>query len=284
VNRASNLLLTSLAPAIWGSSYIVTTQFLPNLDPITISLLRALPAGLLLLLLVRQFPTGMWLPKMLVLGALNFSIFWLLLFFSAYRLPGGVAAIMGALQPLTVIFAARIFLGNPIRKLSLLAVSAGIGGVILIFLTPEAKLDTLGITAGILGSASMALGTVLSRKWQPPVSALTYTAWQLTAGGLLLIPLLPFATTDLSSITITNILGLSYLGLIGAGLTYVIWLRGIKQLNPSAVSILGFLSPLSAVFLGWYILGEALNWMQMLGVSIVLASVFAGQYALRSEK
>ncbi len=34
----------------------------------------------------------------------------------------------------------------------------------------------------------MAAGTVLSRLWQPPVPPLTFTAWQLTAGGLLLLP------------------------------------------------------------------------------------------------
>lgn len=192
--RSFDLALTALAPMIWGSSYIVTTQLLPNLDPLTISLLRALPAGVFLLCLVRQLPTGWMVPKMLVLGALNFSIFWSLLFFAAYRLPGGVAAIMGALQPFVVIFAARVLLGTQIKALSLIAVAAGGIGVALLILTPEAKLDTLGIIAGLLGSASMALGTVLSRKWQPPVSALTFTAWQLTAGGLLLVPFAPFAT------------------------------------------------------------------------------------------
>lgn len=282
MSRPLDLALTALAPIIWGSSYIVTTQLLPNLDPLTISFLRALPAGLFLLCLVRQLPNGHWIPKMFVLGALNFAIFWSLLFFAAYRLPGGVAAIMGALQPFVVIFAARGLLGTPIKALSVFAVLMGVFGVGLLILTPEAELDMLGVIAGVLGSSSMAFGTVLSRKWQPPVSALTFTAWQLTAGGLLLVPFIPFATTELSSITGLNFIGLVYLGLIGAGLTYVIWLRGIRLLQPSAVSILGFLSPLSATILGWLILNETLNWMQALGMVVVLASVFIGQYALRS--
>lgn len=100
MSRTLDLAITATAPLIWGSSYIVTTQFLPNLDPITISVLRALPAGLLLLCIVRQLPSGHWIWKMFILGALNFSFFWVLLFFAAYRLPGGVAAVMGALHPL----------------------------------------------------------------------------------------------------------------------------------------------------------------------------------------
>ncbi|MEO9460337.1 MAG: EamA family transporter [Lentilitoribacter sp.] len=279
--RSFDIALTAFAPIIWGSSYIITTQFLPNLDPVTISLLRALPAGLFLLCLVRQLPHGHWIGKMFVLGALNFSIFWSLLFFTAYRLPGGVAAVMGALQPFIVVFAARGILNTAIKPISIIAIAAGAFGVALIVLTPDAQLDGLGVLAGIAGSASMAFGTVLSRKWQPPVSALTYTSWQLTAGGILLIPFAFFAPTPWSEISMTNMFGLGYLGLIGAGLTYVIWLRGIKLLQPTAVSILGLFSPLSAAILGWFILSETLNMMQLLGMLIVFTSVIIGQYALR---
>lgn len=282
MSRPHDLAITALAPLVWGSSYIVTTQFLPNLDPLTVSVLRALPAGLLLLCLVRQVPQGHWIWKMFVLGALNFAIFWSLLFFAAYRLPGGVAAVMGALQPFVVIFASRFLLGSPIKVLSLFAVAAGAAGVALLVLTPAAKLDMGGIIAGIAGSASMAFGTVLSRKWQPPVSALTFTSWQLTAGGLLLLPFAHFAPTDWSTISGINILGLAYLGLIGTALTYIIWLRGIRIIQPTAASILGLLSPMSAALLGWYFLNETLSIPQSIGVIVVLISVLVGQYALRS--
>jgi len=281
MSRHHDLAITALAPLVWGSSYIVTTQFLPNLDPLTVSVLRALPAGLLLLCLVRQVPNGQWVWKMFVLGALNFAVFWSLLFFAAYRLPGGVAAVMGALQPFVVIFASRFLLGSTIKLLSLFAVAAGAAGVALLVLTPEAKLDMWGVVAGIAGSASMAFGTVLSRKWQPPVSALTFTSWQLTAGGLLLVPFVPFTPTDWSTISGTNVGGLAYLGLIGAALTYIIWLRGVRIIQPTAASILGLLSPMSATLLGWYFLDETLSVAQSIGMIVVLLSVFGGQYALR---
>ncbi|WP_169545621.1 DMT family transporter [Sneathiella aquimaris] len=283
MNKNSTLLITALAPMIWGSSYIVSTQFLINLSPLTISFFRAVPAGLLLLLLVRELPKGIWIPRMFLLGALNFSIFWSLLFFAAHRLPGGVAAILGALQPFIVIFAARYFLGSPIRIWSLVAVLAGFIGVALLILTPDATLNFSGVIAGILGSVSMALGTVLSRKWHPPVSSLTFTAWQLTAGGLLLLPFLLLNPSELTEITTRNIWGLAYLGLIGGAITYVIWLRGVKLIHPSAVSILGFLSPTTATLLGWLLLEEALSGIQIVGILTILSSVFWGQYTLREK-
>ncbi|MGY5779834.1 EamA family transporter [Rhizobium sp. LEGMi135b] len=284
MNRNFDLMLTAIAPAIWGSTYLVTTQLLPAGYPLTVAMLRALPAGLLLLVIVRRLPHGIWWLKSLVLGALNFSVFWWLLFISAYRLPGGVAATVGAVQPLIVIVLARLLLGSPIRSLSIVAAIAGIGGVALLILTPNATLDPIGIVAGIAGAFSMAAGTVLSRRWRPDVSPLTFTAWQLTAGGILLLPVALLLEPPLPHLTGANILGFTYLGLIGAALTYILWFRGLSRLEPSVVSPLGFLSPTTAVILGWAVLGQQLSPMQMFGIIVVLGSVWLSQRAQQAPQ
>ena len=283
MSRNTDLLLTALAPAIWGSTYLVTTEFLPSGYPLTVAMLRALPAGLLLLLLVRQLSQGIWWARVMVLGALNFSIFWWLLFVAAYRLPGGVAATVGAIQPLIVLLLARALLGSPIRPLAIVAALAGMAGVALLILTPHAALDPIGIAAGLAGAVSMAAGTVLSRRWQPPVSPLTFTAWQLTAGGLLLLPVALLQEPALPSLSTANLLGLAWLGLIGAALTYILWFRGISKLEPSVVSPLGFLSPMTAVILGWSVLGQSLSAAQILGMAVVLGSVWLSQRAQQTK-
>ncbi|CAB3845802.1 EamA family transporter [Achromobacter deleyi] len=281
MSRSADLLLTAVAPAIWGSTYVVTTLMLPHGYPLTVAMLRALPAGILLLLAVRQLPQGIWWLRAFVLGALNFSVFWALLFVAAYRLPGGVAATLGAIQPLVVILLARALLGSPVRGLAVLAALAGIGGVALLVLGPKAALDPVGVAAGLFSAASMALGTVLSRRWQPPVSALTFTSWQLTAGGVLLLPVALLAEPALPPVTALNVLGIAYLGLIGAALTYVIWFRGIARLEPAVVSSLGFLSPVTAVLLGWALLDQRLSAAQMTGMVIVVGSVWLSQHVQR---
>lgn len=284
MSRGTDLLLTALAPAIWGSTYLVTTEFLPDGYPVTVAMLRALPAGLILLLIVRRLPDREWWGRVVLLGALNFSIFWSLLFVAAYHLPGGVAATVGAVQPLIVIFLARVLLRSPIFALSVLAAIAGIVGVALLILTPQASLDPIGVAAGLGGALSMAAGTVLSRKWQPPVSLLTFTAWQLTAGGLLLLPLSVWVEPPLPVLTSANVLGLAYLGLIGAAFTYLLWFRGVSRIEPSVVSTLGFLSPVTAVVLGWWVLDQRLADLQMVGVLIVLGSVWLSQMAGRHPR
>ena len=274
-SRNANLLLTALAPAVWGSTYIITTQLLAGWHPLTLAALRALPAGLLLLLIVRVLPKGEWWLKTLLLGVLNFSLFWFMLFVSAYRLPGGVAATVGAIQPLFVILFALPMLGTQIRYVGVVAALAGMGGVALLVLAPGAKLDFVGIAAGLTGAVSMACGTVLSRRWQPPVSPLIFTAWQLTAGGLVLVPLALLLEPAPPAITGQNLIGLGYLGLIGAAGTYILWFRGIAKLEPSTVAPLGLLSPIVAVILGWSFLNQHLTILQFLGMVVVLVSILA---------
>lgn len=279
MSRSTDIFLTALAPAVWGSTYLVTTEALPEGYPITLAALRALPAGLLLLAVTRCLPPRAWLGRTFLLGSFNFALFWVLLFVAAYRLPGGVAATLGALQAMIVIFMARGWLGTPIRAWAVIAAAVGVLGVALLLISPEARLDPIGITAGAGGAASMAAGTVLSRKWQPPVSALSFTAWQLTAGGLILLPLALITEPPLPSLTATNVAGLVWLGLIGAAATYALWFRGVARIEPGAVAMLGMMSPVTAVILGWVWLGQSLSLVQFLGAVIVLGSVWAGQRA-----
>ncbi|SFR49558.1 EamA family transporter [Litoreibacter janthinus] len=279
MSRMKDTILTALAPAVWGSTYLVTTQSLPADVPLTLAVLRALPAGLLLLMVTRNLPSRVWIGRVFLLGAFNFAIFWSLLFIAAYRLPGGVAATLGATQTLMVLGLSRALLGTGIRPASVLAAFAGIGGVALLVLVPQATLDPVGIAAGLGGAASMALGTVLSRKWQPPVPALTFTAWQLTAGGLLLLPVALVFEPTLPPLTPINLAGLVWLGLIGAAVTYWLWFRGVARIEPGAVSMLGLMSPLTAVLLGWLWLDQSLTPQQTIGAAILLASVSLGQIA-----
>lgn len=270
-----DLAATAAAPAIWGSTYLVTTLWLPPDRPLTLALLRALPAGLLLLAVTRRLPTGEWWGRVAILGALNFSIFWACLFVGAYRLPGGVAATLGAVQPLLVIAFQRLIVGTAVRARQVVVGVVGLIGVALLVLTPAAALDPIGIVATLAGAASMALGTVLTRHWRPAETPLTFTAWQLVAGGLLLAPVALALEPPLPPLGAANVLGLLYLGLIGAALTYWLWFRGLARLEPTVVAPLGFLSPLVAVALGVVVMGETPSAVQAFGMVLVLGSVWA---------
>jgi probable blue pigment (indigoidine) exporter len=235
----------------------------------------------ILIILLRQLPSGAWWWKVFILGGLNFTIFFSMLFVTAYRLPGGVAATVGAIQPLVVIILSRFVLGAPLKIVSIVAAIAGVAGVALLVLTPKAALDPIGIAAGLFGAAAMAVGIVLTRLWRPPVSALTFTAWQLTAGGLLLVPLALGFEPPLPALTFANIAALAFLAVIGGALAYMLWFRGIAILGANTASPLSLLSPVVAVLVGWLALHQTLSLPQTFGILIVLASVWAGQRSQR---
>lgn len=273
------VLTTAAAPMVWGSTYAVTTAFLPPERPLLAAALRALPAGLLLLVLAHRLPAGQWWWRSAVLGTLNIGAFFALLFISAYRLPGGVAAVLGAVQPLLVAALSVVLLAERVATRTVLAGVVGVLGVALIVLSAQARLDPVGVLAGIGATASMAFGVVLTKRWGRPAPLLTVTAWQLTAGGLLLFPLALLVEGLPATVTVGNIGGYAYLSLVGTAVAYTVWFRGLDRLPAASVSLLGLLSPVVAAALGWAALGQHLTPVQLVGMTLALGGVICGQAA-----
>lgn len=271
--------VTALAPMVWGTTYIVTTHLLPPGHPLFAALMRSLPAGVVAVLVTRRLPHGSWWWKSLVLGTLNMGAFFPLLFVAAQHLPGGVAATLGAAQPIVVAFLA---VGILHERLSIWRVGwgfVGLVGVALVVLGPDAGLDSVGLVAGFAGAASMATGVVLTKKWGRPagVTAIGLAGWQLSAASVVLV--LPALLVDgvPPGIDVPAIGGYLWLSLIGALVTYAVWFSGIRRLPVTATALLGLLSPLVAAALGALIAGESLNLIQLLGFSVALTAMVAGQ-------
>lgn len=277
-------LLTTLAPVIWGSTYVVTSELLPPDRPFHAALLRVLPAGLLLLAATRLLPArGEWW-RLAVLGTLNIGAFQALLFVAAYRLPGGLAAVLGATQPVLVM--ALVWLAERRRPpaLALGAAAVGIAGMAAMLLGPDSRWDALGAGAALLGAACMAAGTWLGSRWLSGLPVLALTGWQLSIGGLVLLPLALALEAPLPPLSPNAIAGYAYLSLFGALIAYLLWFRGVARLPPVAVSSLALLSPLTAVVLGWALLGQSMRGPSLAGLIAVLGSVLAIQWASAARR
>ncbi|MGI5339030.1 EamA family transporter [Streptomyces sp. CA-181903] len=276
--RLRVLLLTALAPALWGTTYYVTTEWLPPGRPLLAAVLRALPAGLFLVALTRRLPRGDWWWRALVLGTLNIGAFFALLFVAAYRLPGGVAATVGSVQPLIAALLSTGLLGKRLTTRTLVAGIAGVTGVGLLVLRAEARLDGVGVAAALGGALLMATGVVLSKRWPSPAPLLATTGWQLVAGGVLLVPVaLLVEGLPPAGLTAGNLAGYAYLSAVGTALAYTLWFRGLRELPATDVTFLGLLSPLVATAIGLIAVGERLTALQSLGGLIVLGSLVAAQ-------
>ncbi|MGW1097931.1 EamA family transporter [Streptomyces sp. NPDC002455] len=273
---AADSAITALAPLVWGSTYLVTTEFLPPDRPLLAATVRALPAGLILLAIGRTLPHGRWWWRAAALGTLNIGAFLYLLFVAAYHLPGGVAALVMAVQPTIVLALSALLLKERITATHAAACALGMAGVGLLALTPRAGLDAVGVGAGLLGAVSMASGIVLTKRWgRPPgVGVLTFTGWQLSFGGILLLPVTLIGEGLPGTVDGRNVAGFAYLGFVGALLAYAVWFRGVERLPALTVSVLGFASPLAAMALGYLVLDETLSPVQLAGAVTVVVAVF----------
>lgn len=279
--RWTDVLITAISPVIWGTTYIVTTELLPPDRPFIAALLRTLPAGLLLTMLFRRLPKRHEWSRLIILSALNIGFFQALLFVAATRLPGGLAAVVGAIQPLLVMGLAWAIDRHQPARLAVGASVLGIAGMAALLLSPGAAWDGVGITAALAGAVCMASGTFLSRRWKPDVPVMVFTGWQLMLGGALLIPAAWYLDAPLTTLSTKNVLGYGYLAIFGTALAYALWFRGIARLWPVAVSSLGMLSPLTAVVLGWLLLGQSMSGQSLLGLLIVFGSILTVQLSQR---
>lgn len=281
MNRVALLLLTALAPISWGTTYLVTTELLPAGHPLLAGLLRSLPAGLIALAIGRTLPSGGWWVKSLALGILNIGAFFPLLFLAAERLPGGVAAAVAGVQPLIILGMSTLVLRDRIPPVTAAAAVVGAGGVALVVLGPAAELDALGIVAALGGVTATALGMILTKRWGRPsgVGPVAYAGWQLTAGGLFLLPLSLVFEGLPPAVDGGAILGYLWLGTVGGLLAYTLWFSGIQRLPVIAPGLLALLSPVVATLLGVVVAQERFTAVQAIGLTLVLVALVGGQTA-----
>ena len=283
---ARDLLLSVIAPASWGTTYVVTSELLPAHRPMLAATMRALPAGLILLAFVRRLPKGDWWWKTAVLGTLNFGAFFPLLFFAAYRLPGGVASTLGSVQPLLVAGFSALILRQRPHGAVLGAAVVGTGGVALMTLTAKARLDPLGVVAMLVATALMALAVVLGRKWGRPAGAtpMVLATWQLVFGGIVLLPMTLLSEGLPETLTAKNAAGFAYIGGVGTAAAYTLWFRGIERLAPTSLSLLSLANPMVATVAGFAVLHQSLTVPQAAGIAVALGALVAGQMLVARKR
>jgi probable blue pigment (indigoidine) exporter len=280
-----NLLVTAVAPIAWGTTYIVTENFLPPDRPLFAAAARALPAGLVLLAWRRQLPHGDWWWKAALLGLCNIGLFFPLIFLAAYELPGGLAATVQAMSPLAVMVIALPALGERPGVRRVVAALVGLLGVGLLVLRAGGELSTLGLVAAVGSVVVSALGFVLVKRWPSPADMLTTISWQLVAGGLVLVPVALLVEGAPPALSATNLGGLLWLTTVGTAVAYYCWFRGLVRMPAGAVAIVGLVNPVVGTILGVLFAGELFGWAQALGMVLVLGGVVAGQrIALRPQR
>lgn len=271
---------TMLAPITWGTTYVTITELLPDGRPLFVAAMRVVPAGLVLLIAgtiaSRWRPRGSEWWQTALLSVFNFGIFFPLLIAAVYRLPGGVAAAVGGLQPLMVVAVTRVLTGRRPRRAEVIVGLVAALGVGLVVLRPNAGLDPVGLLAAFGANVSFAIGVVSTKNFPAPTNRIAATGWQLLMGGVVLVPLAAFVEGAPPAFTGRTVAGFAYLSIIATALAFVLWFNGVRRLPTAAPPLLGLAGPVTGVVLGWVILGQPLSAVQLVGFAIVLGAITYG--------
>ncbi len=269
-------LIAVTVPMLWGSTYAVVALYLEGLSPLWVAVWRALPAGVLLLMLHRKAPPLPW-GKVVLLGLFNIALFFPLMFTAAYRLPGSVAGTLGATMPLQLLLVQWVWLKKrPSLPLLGLAV-LGLMGVMLL-LNPSADLDPIGVIAALTGTCLIALSSLWMQRWSV-TDVLGLTAWQLTLGGLMLVPVAWLLAGAPQPVGWERMPGFLWLTGLGTAFAYWAFVRSLNRLGANRMSMLMLLNPVTSVMLGIALVNERLGWVQWMGIALILLTLVLMKWA-----
>ena len=119
-------------------------------------------------------------------------------------------------------------------------------GVAVYSVSPVRLLATYG-TIPIVGFGMLLSGLVAAALFQQPHSYATWDVW-----------------------TVVGCFNVVFLGTI---VSFNAYLEGVKRIGAVPGSILSSIEPISAAFFGWALLGNQFNWVGILGMAMIIATV-----------
>jgi len=215
----------------------------------------------------------------IVLGALLMMGGQGILTWGAQYLPSGITGLLNSTVPLWVAILALIIFKRHLLKLTILGLSAGFGGLMLL-VAPSlstGELSPMGTTALIISSVLWALGSLYSTKSRLPVSILASSGMIMITGGLMLtaisLSLGEYRGLEVSDISWQSSIALVYLILIVTvvGFTVFYWL--LRVTTPSLANTFAYVSPVIAVILGWALLHESITSTTVIAMIVILMGV-----------
>src|SRR5919206_43982 len=207
-----------------------------------------------------------------------------LLTWGAQYLSSGITGLLNSTIPLWVAIIGYLIykerkktgLGQRLTKSTILGLSAGFGGLMLL-ITPSIStgdLSPIGTAALIGSSIAWAIGSIYSSKADLPVSILASSGMIMITGGLMLTAISfgfgEYRNVDLLQVSGQSLAAQIYLIAIitVVGFTDFYWL--LRVTSASLANTFAYVSPVIAVLLGWAILHEKITAITIIAMIIIL--------------
>ncbi|WP_323018145.1 DMT family transporter [Castellaniella sp.] len=274
--RRHDLLALLLLAAVWGGSFLFMRVAVPEFGPGPLMELRVGLAALTLLplaILRGRLPLMLrrW-KAILVVGALNAAIPFLLYAYAAQSLGAGFMAVTNAVTPVWGAVIGWLWLKDRLPWMRALGLAIAVLGIVVLVW------DKLDFSAGgdgpaVLAAVSAPLFYGIAANWTKrflsDVDALSNATGSMVAAALVLAPL---AITDWPSQAVSwdAWIATIALALVCTSMAYIVFFRLIASMGPTGAVSVTFLVPVFGVLWGVWFLDEVVTRQIMAGAAVVL--------------
>ncbi len=295
IDSSTRSVVMFLATAIFfGGTFVAAKAGIEYMPPLLFVALRFdVAAALLFGYVVLTHSREEWLPTtradlagIAATGLLSIGLANAMIFLGQQYVSSAVASIVFSLNPiLTPVFAGVLLSDEHLRPFEAVGMVVALLGVgIVIELDPVNLLASAGIGHAILlvGAVGAALGGVLIRRADGPMSSTARTAWGLPVGAMLCHLLALSRGEHLSAIewTSAGLVALGYVSVFSGVLAYIAYFGLIDEIGAIRTNLAFYLVPVVAALGGWAFLGETITPTTVAGFLVV----FAGFAILNREQ
>jgi drug/metabolite transporter (DMT)-like permease len=274
----------ALLGAIWGASFLFMRVASKDFGAAPLVELRlALGALVLLPFLWRaraSFHLKRW-PMLVLVGAVNSAIPFLLFAWAAQRAPAGIGAIANSMAVLFTALVGFLFFGEKIGTQRVIALAAGFVGVVVLASGKAAGASVGGaVVAGASAAFLYGIGGNLVRRH---LTGLPPTAAAAATLGSAALMALPFAIAQWpqQEIPVRSWFSAAMIGVLCTGIAYAMFFRLIQRIGAGRASTVTYLVPMFGVAWAWLLLDEPLTLTMGIAGTLILGSVALSHRAAR---
>ncbi len=291
---ASSLALVAVLGLTWGCNWPVLKVGVTELAPLTFRATTLPFAALGLLAIAKvsgesvRIPRAWWV-RVALLALFNITAWNVLIVFGVQQIPAGRSAIIAYTLPIWSVLFSLWLLHEPLSGRKIAGLVLGIAGMAV--LLGEEALSVRRPPVGtllILGAAvAWGLGTVLLRRWAPPLPHNALTGWMMLLGWIpvaLSAPLFDPGLGSLAGMSGAAWFAVLYNIFISGAIANWAWFRMARTLPVAVSSLSSLLVPVVGVFSGMLFLGERPGASEFLALALVLASVASVIWPARSAR
>lgn len=293
-NGYFSLFVTS---TVWGTTWVASKFALQQKIPaIQLAYIRQFLAGFCFVAFFLFFkklplPTKKQWRWIVVMALLMFVCANWLSTWGIKYISTGLASLIGALYPLSVVLMERFFFkGSKISSLTLLGLFLGITGVGFLFyenisISGDFKL-LIGLGLSLFAMLSWSLGTIFIARNKTSINPYFGIGWQMLISSFLLfcISSVSGQNIPIADINIETWLTILYLVVFGSIVSFVAFIHSMKVLPPAISSLYAYANPIVAMLLAALVLNDQLTVSMFWATLVTLAGVYLVNYSVKKNR